>query len=375
MKQIQEASRAVAEAVKLCKPDVIPLYPITPQTHNVEAITEFINNGELKAEAIPVESEHSAMSAAIGASATGSRVYTATSSQGLALMNEVVFIAAGMRMPIVMMIANRAMSAPINIWGDHQDQISVRDAGWIQFFAESTQEATDTIIQAFKIAEHKDVLLPVMMGIDGFTLSHVFENVDMPSQKDVDLFLPKPNHPFILDPKKPATMGPVGGPDYYMEIRKDHQDAIINSKKIIKQIHNEYKSKFKRGYGDGCIECYKTNDAEKILVAIGTIVGTSRVVVDELRKKGQKVGLMKIRLFRPFPFEEIIKALEKAKNVIVLDRDISLGNKGVLLDEIRSCMHGKDINIKGYIVGLGGRDVTKQHIKKAFNMVDEKWLM
>ena len=375
MKMIEEASRAVAEAVKLCKPKVIPLYPITPQTHNVEALTEYVNNGELDATTIPVESEHSAMSAAIGSIATGVRTYTATASQGLALMNEVVYIAAGMRLPIVMMVANRALSAPINIWNDHQDEISVRDAGWIQFYVESTQEAVDTIIQSFKIGEHKDVLLPVMMGVDGFTLSHVFENVDMPSQKEVDAFLPKINLPFILDSKKPVTMGPVGGPDSYMEIRKNHQDAIINSKKIIKQIHNEFKSKFGRGYGDGTIECYKTNDAEKILVAMGTIVGTSRAVVDELREQGEKVGLMKVRLFRPFPCDEIVKVLEKAKNVIILDRNISLGNQGVLLDEIKSCMYGKNTNIKGYVVGLGGRDVTKQHIKKAFEMVDEKWLM
>jgi pyruvate ferredoxin oxidoreductase alpha subunit len=375
MKKIQEASRAVAEAVKLCRPEIIPLYPITPQTHNVEALTEYINNGELDAIAISVESEHSAMSAAIGSSATGARTYTATASQGLALMNEVVYIAAGMRLPIVMMVANRALSAPINIWNDHQDEISVRDAGWIQFYVESTQEAVDTIIQSFKIGEHQKVLLPVMMGMDGFTLSHVFENVDIPSQKEVDNFLPKLKLPFILDPKKPVTMGPVGGPDSYMEIRKNHQDAIINSKNIIKQVHNEFKLKFGRGYGDGTLECYKTNDAEKILVAMGTIVGTSREVVDELREKGEKVGLIKVRLFRPFPFDELVKALEKSKNVIVLDRNISLGNQGVLLDEIKSCMYGKKTNIKGYIVGLGGRDVTKEHIKKAFNMVDEKWLM
>jgi pyruvate ferredoxin oxidoreductase alpha subunit len=375
MKQIQEASRAIAEAVKLCRPKVIPLYPITPQTHNVEAITEQVNNGELDATTIPVESEHSAMSAAIGSSATGARTYTATSSQGLALMNEVVFIAAGMRLPIVMMVANRALSAPINIWNDHQDEISVRDAGWIQFFVESAQEAVDTIIQSFKISEHNEVLLPSMMGVDGFTLTHVFENVDMPSQKEVDNFLPKINLPFTLDPKKPVTMGPVGGPEYYMEIRKTNQDAILNSKKIIKQVHEEYKKKFGRGYGDGTIDCYKTKDADKIIVAMGTIVGTSRVVVDELRQQGQKVGLMKVRLFRPFPAEEIVKALEGTKDVIILDRNISLGNQGALFDEIRSCMHGKKPNIKGYIVGLGGRDVTKDHIKKAFNMVDEKWLM
>ncbi|TKJ17286.1 pyruvate ferredoxin oxidoreductase [Candidatus Woesearchaeota archaeon B3_Woes] len=375
MKKIQEASRAVAEAVKLCRPQVIPMYPITPQTHNVEALAEYINNGELKATPILAESEHSVMSAAIGSSAVGARTYTASSSQGIALMNEILFIAAGMRMPIVMMVANRALSAPINIWNDHQDQISVRDTGWIQFFVENTQEAVDTIIQSFKIAEHKDVLLPVMMGMDGFTLSHVFENVEIPSQKNVDLFLPKKTKRFILDSKKPVTMGPIGGPDTYMEIRKTNQDAILNSKKIIKQIHNEFKNKFGRGYGDGTIECYKTKDAQKILICMGTIAGTSKVVVDELRVKGQKVGLMKVRLFRPFPKEEIIKALEKSKDIIVLDRNISLGNNGALFTEIRDCMYGRKCNIKGYVVGLGGRDVTKKHIKKAFNMVNQEWLI
>jgi len=375
MRSIQEASRAVAEAVKMCRPEIIPLYPITPQTHNVEALTEYINNGELDAIPIPCESEHSAISAAIGASATGARTYTASSSQGLALMNEILFIAAGMRMPIVMMIANRALSAPINIWNDHQDQISERDTGWIQFFAESTQEAVDTAIQSFKIAENKNVLLPVMFGIDGFTLSHVLENVDMPSQKEVDAFLPKIKLPFTLDPKKPVTMGAVAGPDYYMEIRKMNHDALLDSKSIIKEVHDEFKKKFGRGYGDGLIEGYQIKDAQKIIVCIGTIAGTSRVVVDELRKKGEKVGLLKIRLFRPFPREEIVKALSSAKDIVVLDRDISLGNKGTLFTEIRDCMYEKKVNVKGYIVGLGGRDVTKEHIKKAFNMVDEEWLM
>jgi len=375
MRSINEASRAIAEAVKMCRPGIIPLYPITPQTHNVEALTEYINNGELDAISIPCESEHSAISAAIGASATGVRTYTASSSQGLALMNEILFIASGMRMPIVMMIANRALSAPINIWNDHQDQISERDTGWIQFFAESTQEAVDTAIQAFKIAENKNVLLPVMFGIDGFTLSHVLENVDMPSQQEVDAFLPKIKLPFVLDPKKPVTMGPVGGPDYYMEIRKMNQDALLNSKSVIKEVHDEFKKKFGRGYGDGLIEGYQIKDAKKIIVCIGTIAGTSRVVIDELRKKGEKVGLLKIRLFRPFPREEIAKALGNAENVIILDRDISLGNKGTLFTEIRDCLYDTKVNVRGYIVGLGGRDVTKEHIKKAFNMVDEEWLM
>jgi pyruvate ferredoxin oxidoreductase alpha subunit len=375
VKEIQEASKAVANAVRLCRPQVIPIYPITPQTHNVEKLVEYINNGELNATSIPCESEHSVMSAAIGASATGSRTYTASSSQGIALMNEIIYIAAGMRLPIVMMVANRALSAPINIWNDHQDEMSVRDAGWIQFFVESTQEAVDTAIQSFKIAEHGSVMLPVMFGIDGFTLSHVFENVDIPSQKQVDLFLPKLKMEHVLDSKKPVTMGPVGGPNHYMEIRKSNQDTILNSKTIIKKIHDEFKAKFGRGYGDGTIETYKTKDAKKIIVCMGTIAGTTRVVIDELRKKGQKVGLLKIRLFRPFPESEIINALKNVKDVIILDKSISLGKKGIIFTEIKDSLYKTKKNVKGYIVGLGGRDVTKKHIIKAFNMVNEEWLM
>lgn len=378
MKKIEEASHGIAEVVKMCKPQVIPLYPITPQTHIVEKLTEYINNGELDAKAIDVESEHSALSAAIGASAAGSRVFTATSSQGLALMNEILFIAAGMRMPIVMAVANRSLSAPINILNDHQDSISVRDSGWLQFYVESAQEVIDTVIQAYKIAEDKNVLLPIMVCLDGFTLSHVYENVDMLEQKDVDKFLPKYSPLFKLDSKKPVTMGPVGGSDYYMKIKKMQQDAIMDSISTIKKVHEDFKKQFGRSYGDGFIEEYKTKDAEKVLVCMGTICGTAKVLIDELRAKEEKVGLIKLRCFRPFPREILRNALFNIKEIAVLDRDISAGNYGVLFTEIRDSLYGTNCKIKNYIVGLGGKDTTKNDLLNALkniNKGDIEWLI
>ncbi len=373
--KIEEASRAVAEAVKMCKPNVIPIYPITPQTHNAEALAEFVANGELDAEIIHVESEHSAMSAAIGASATGSRVYTATSSQGLKYMSEMLFVASGMRLPIVMMVANRALSAPINIWNDHSDSMAERDSGWIQLYVESTQEAVDRTIQAFKIAEK--TLIPVMVCMDGFVLTHVYENVNMPSQKEIDEFLPKIKMPFVLDTEKPVTMGPVGSPKHFMEIKEQQQQAMLDSLRIIRETDIEFAKKFSRKYA--FFEEYKTKDAEKIIVCMGTICGTARVVVDDLRVKGKKVGIIKLNVFRPFPKQELIKLIEKCnklKDLIVVDRAISVGNEGPVFTEIRDALfeNRKEINVKGYIAGLGGRDVRKQHIEKAFSLQEEKWL-
>ncbi len=337
-------------------------------THIVERLAEFINNGELNAEMIHVESEHSAISAAIGSEATGVRTFTATASQGLALMHEILFIVAGMRLPVVMAVANRALSAPINIWNDHQDSISERDTGWIQLYIESAQEALDTIIQAYKIAENHEVLLPVMVCLDGFTLSHVFEPVDIPNEKDVNKFLPKYNPLFKLDPKKPVTMGPIGFPDTYMEFRQETHEAIIRAKEIIKKTNTEFKKSFNRGYGDGVLETYKIEDAEYAVVAMGTICGTARVVVDEMRKEGKKVGLIKIKCFRPFPKEEITNCCKNIKNIAVIDRNISLGNEGALFTEFKSAFYNQENKpiINGFVAGLGGRDVTKEHIKKAF---------
>jgi len=381
MKKVIEASTAVALGVKLCNPAVIPMYPITPQTHIVERLADYINDGVLKSEMIHVESEHSAISAALGAEAMGIRVFTATASQGLALMHEILFVVAGMRLPVVMAVANRALSAPINIWNDHQDSISERDTGWIQLYVESAQEALDTIIQAYKIAENRKVLLPIMVCLDGFTLSHVYEPVDIPEKKDVDKFLPKYNPLFRLDPEKPVTMGPIGFPNTYMDFRKETHEAMLNSIEIIKNANDDFKKSFNRAYGNGLIETYKINDAEYAVATMGTACGTTRVVVDELRKQGKKVGLIKIKSFRPFPKQEIISCCKNLKGIAVLDRNISLGNEGALYTELRSAFYNQEKKpiIKGFIAGLGGRDITPDHIKTAFEKIEtsnnSEWLL
>lgn len=333
----------------------------------MERLADYINDGILDSEMIHCESEHSALSAAIGASATGVRTFTATASQGLALMHEILYVVSGMRLPVVMAVANRALSAPINIWNDHQDSISARDSGWLQFYVESAQEALDTIIQAYKISENKNILLPSMVCLDGFTLSHVWEPVDIPEQKKVKEFLPKYDHPFKLDPKKPVTMGPIGFPNSFMNFKEQQQKAMIDAIPLIKQVNSEFKTKFKRDYGNGLIEEYKTNDAKKAIVCMGTICGTSRVLIDELRRKGEKVGLIKIKTFRPFPEEELQKATKNIKELAVIDRDISLGYEGTLYSEIKSALYGKKIKISGFIAGLGGRDITLSHLKKALS--------
>lgn len=381
-KQVMEASQAVAEAVKLCKPSVVAMYPITPQTHIVEKIADFVSDGVMDAELIDVESEHSAMAACIGAQATGVRTFTATSSQGLALMHEMLFIASGMRMPIVMAVANRALSAPINIWNDQSDSIAERDAGWIQLYVESSQEALDTMIQAFRIAENKDVLLPVMVCLDGFTLSHVWEPVDMPVKARVSQFLPRYRalHAF-LDPRKPMTIGPIGYPNVYMEFKKMQNDAMLNSIKVIREVNSAFRKKFRRGYGNGLIDTYKLQGAHYAVAAMGTVCGTARVVVDRLRKEGMKVGLIKIRSYRPFPTEDILKAAKGLKGIAVIDRDISSGYDGALYSDIKAALNKSSVKISGYIAGLGGRDITENHLRRVFNDIasgketNQEWLM
>lgn len=368
VKKVIEASMAIAIAAKLCKPSVMAIYPITPQTHIPEAIADFVYDGEMDCELINVESEHSALSACLGAQATGVRTFTATAAQGLALMHEILFITSGMRLPVVMAIANRALSAPINIWADHSDSIASRDSGWMQFFVESAQEALDTTIMAFKIAENKDVLLPAMVCLDGFTLTHVYEPVDIPDQKQVDKFLPSYSPLFKLDPKKPLTLGPIGFPNSFMEFKEQQQKAMLKALKITEDVNEQFKSVFGRSYGNGLIETYKIQDADYAIVAMGTICGTSRVVIDNLRKQGKKIGLIKIKSFRPFPEKDIIDLTKKLKAIAILDRDISLGQQGALFTEIRSAIHNKNKTIvNSFIVGLGGRDVTPSTIKTAIN--------
>ena len=368
MKKVIEASQAVAEGVNLCKPGVVPMFPITPQTHIVENLAELINNGILDAEMIHVESEHSAISAASGASAVGVRTFTATSSQGLALMNEILHVVSGMRQPVVMAVANRALSAPINIWNDHQDTMSARDTGWIQIYVESSQEALDSIIQAFKIAENKDVFLPCMVCLDGFTLTHVYEPVNIPMQGKVNTFLPKFKPIFSLNPKKPVTMGPVAFPDSFIKFKHNQKVAMDNSLNVIKKVNSDFKSKFGRSYGTGLIEQYKMEGAKTAIVCLGTIAGTARVVVDKLRKSGKKVGLIRIRTFRPFPEDELIDACKKLDNVAVIDRSFSFGHKGAVAAELESALtNNKKPIIHSFIEGLGGKDVTPEDIEKLLN--------
>lgn len=367
-RQVIEASHAVAEAVKLCKPSVIAMYPITPQTHIVERLADFINDGVMDAEMIDTESEHSAMAACIGAQATGVRTFTASASQGLALMHEMLFIASGMRLPIVMAVANRSLSAPLNIWNDQQDSIAQRDTGWLQLYVESSQEALDTVIQAYKIAENKDVLLPVMVCMDGFTLSHVWEPVDIPTKAKVNQFLQKYRPIYaMLDPRKPLTLGPVSYPDTYMNFRKMQQDAAKKSIEVIEAVNSEFRRKFKRAYGNGLVETYRIEGAKYAIAAMGSVCGTARVVIDKMRKEGKKVGLIKVRSFRPFPVEDLIKAAKNLEAVAVIDKNISIGHEGALFSELKSALWGRTIRMSGYIAGLGGRDITPEHIESMIN--------
>jgi len=335
-------------------------------THIVERIADFVYDGEMDSELVDVESEHSALSACIGAQATSVRTFTATASQGLALMHEILFVASGLRLPIVMAIANRALSAPINIWNDHQDSIAARDSGWIQLYVESSQEALDTTIMAYKVAENKKVLCPAMVCIDGFTLSHVYEPVDIPSQSQVDKFLPPYSPLHSLDPKKPVSMGPIGYPNSFQYFKQDQHKAMLAALPLIKSVNNEFKKSFGRSYGNGLIEKYKLEGAKYAIVAMGTVCGTARIVVDELRKKGKKVGLIKIKTFRPFPEQEIINATKNLKAIAVIDRDISLGQQGAVYTDINSTLNNiTNTRIDNYITGLGGKDVTLTILKKA----------
>lgn len=376
VKKVISSAEAISEAVKRAKPDVIPVYPITPQTKISEKLADYVANGELDAHYIRVESEHSAMSAAIGASGAGVRVFTATSSQGLAYMHEPVFAAAGMRVPIVMADANRALSSPINIWNDQQDSLSERDAGWIQIYAETGQEAFDTTIQAFKIAENKKVLLPVMVCVDGFILTHTVDPVELLSQEDVDGFLPpyEPEHSY-LDPKDPMSLGTLADPNHYMEIRHDIEEALENSLSVIEEVGKEFGDKFGRTYG--LIEEYKSEDADVILVAMGSLCDTIKDIVDEQREKGVKVGLVRIRVYRPFPKKAFKEAVGDAK-VAVLDKDVSFSAGGALFLDARTATDNLMFN---YIVGLGGRDITpveiEEIIEKTFSKTennDVEWI-
>ena len=359
-----EVSLAVSEAVKLARADVIAAYPITPQTHIVEHLSELVADGSLDAAYIPVESEHSAMSSSIGASAAGARTFTATSSQGLALMNEMIFIAPVLRTPVILAIANRALSAPINIWNDHSDIMSVRDAGWLSVFAENGQESLDLTLIAFRVGEDPRVSLPVSVNLDGFTLSHFIEPILIPDQADVDKFLPPFKPQVQMDIKKPISIGLLGGPEVYTESRKATDDALEGAKPVLVEAFDEFASIFGRKYN--LVETYKTEDAETVIIAMGSIAETCMTAVDELREKGQKVGVIRLRLWRPFPAQELLAAIGAAKNVAVLDRHMILGcPSGPLGLEVKSLLYGSGQSPKAsnWILGLGGRDVTRDDFK------------
>lgn len=354
-----EGSHAVAEAVRLSDTDVIAAYPITPQTHIVERLAEMVANGELDAEYIPVESEHSAMSACLGSSATGARTFTATAGQGLELMHEVVYIASSMRLPIVMAVANRALSAPLSVWGDHSDVMAVRDCGWVQMFAENGQQAFDLTLCAFRMGEDPAVLFPVMVHLDGFHVSHVVEPLFLLDKNQVDKFLPPYHYPYALDPDRPATLGAFAIPVIYTEAKKSQDEAFTSTKPVILQAWKEFGDISGRYYQP--VEHYKSEDAKVLLLTMGSFSETAMVAVDELRQRGEKVGLIRLRLWRPFPFEELRQATQNAEVLIVLDRCISFGGPpGPVCSEVKAALYSQEKRPKivGFIGGLGGRDIS-----------------
>jgi len=362
-----EGSFAVAEAVRMANVDVISAYPITPQTHIVERLAELIANGELDAEFICVESEHSAMSACVGASAAGARVFTCSASQGLELMHEVLYIPSSMRLPVVAVTANRALSAPLSVWCDHSDAMAIRDIGWIQIFAENNQQAFDLTVCAYRIAEDKKVLFPAMIHIDGFYLSHVVESMILPDEEEVAHFIPDYVHPFVLDPENPVSMGCFGPPFIYPEAKKAQEVDLENTKPKIQETWNEFGEIFGRHYLP--VETYKMDDASSALLTMGSSGETAMLAVDEMREEGKEVGLIRLRLWRPFPFKEFREAVKDVELLVVLDRAISFGMGGPVCTEVKSALYDKrkDLNIVGYIGGLGGRDITVEGFKYMIN--------
>ena len=357
-----EGSHAVAEAVALARPEVICAYPISPQTHIVEGLGELVKDGSLKdCEFINVESEFAAMSVAIGSSAAGARTYTATASQGLLFMAEAVYNASGLGLPIVMTVANRAIGAPINIWNDHSDSMSQRDCGWIQLFAESNQEAVDLHIQAFKLAE--ELSMPVMVCMDGFILTHAYERVDIPEQADVDAFLPPYEPRQVLDVTDPVSIGAMVGPEAFMEVRYLAHAKQLMALDVIPRISEEFEARFGRLSG-GLTRSYKTEDAETIVIALGSVIGTLKDTIDEMRADGIKIGVLGIQSFRPFPIAAVRAALQGAKKFVVLEKSFSVGLGGVVSTDVRLAMTG--LGMKGYTVvaGLGGRAITKASLHR-----------
>jgi len=368
-------NEAMAEAMRQINPDVCAAYPITPATEIMQIFSTFVADGLVKTNLITVESEHSAMSACVGSAASGARTLTATSSQGLALMHEILYIAAALRLPIVLAEVNRALSGPINIHCDHSDTMAERDTGWIQIFSENSQEAYDNMIQAVRIAEHKDVLLPAMVTTDGFIISHGMERLELYPDEEVQKFIGeyKPTYN-LLNVDKPITVGSLVLTDYYIEHKRAQHEAMKNAVKVIKSIGKEFGKVFGREYD--MIEKYKADDAELLLVCLGSTAGTTKVAIEELRQEGIKAGLVKIRVFRPFPAEDIVNALKNAKAIAILDRSESLSTQaGPVATEVKAALYDAGLNLptKPYIYGLGGREIYVDQIKNVYkNLINLK---
>ena len=360
MRDQMEGSLAVARSVALCRPEVISAYPISPQTHIVESLSDLVRTRELApCEYLLVESEFAAMSAAIGASAAGARAYTATASQGLLYMAEALFNASGLGLPIVMTVANRAIGAPINIWNDHSDTMSQRDCGWIQLYAESNQEAVDLHIQAFKLAE--ELSLPVMVCMDGFVLTHAFEPVDVPEQHAVDAFLPPFEPRQVLDPDEPITIGAMVGPEAFTEVRYLAHAKQMQALDVVPEIAAEFAQMFGRASG-GLLRRYRTEDADTIVVTLGSVLGTIEEVVDELREQGVRVGAVGIKCFRPYPLAELRDALAHASQVVVVERAFAVGIGGIVGQNVRLALSGSPTDVYDVVAGLGGRAITKRSL-------------
>jgi pyruvate ferredoxin oxidoreductase alpha subunit len=370
MRSQLEGSQAVARAVGLCRPEVICAYPISPQTHIVEGLSDLVRSGELApCEYLNVESEFAAMSAAIGASAAGARAYTATASQGLLYMVEALYNASGLGLPIVMTVANRAIGAPINIWNDHSDTMSQRDSGWIQLYAESNQEAIDLHFQAYRLAE--EVSLPVMVCMDGFVLTHAYESVDLPTQDEVDAFLPPFEPRQVLDPDDPVTIGAMVGPEAFAEVRYLMHAKQMEALDLIPTIAGTFSQAFGRSSG-GLVRAYRTGDADTVVVALGSVLGTIEDVVDELRDEGVKIGALGVKCFRPYPLDEVHAALAGASRVIVVEKAFAVGLGGVLAQNVRLALAGLPCKVYDIVAGLGGRSITKRSLRTLFADVLEE---
>ncbi|MRR51162.1 MAG: pyruvate ferredoxin oxidoreductase [Rhodocyclaceae bacterium] len=367
-----EGSHAVAEAVALCRPEVICAYPISPQTHIVEGLGEMVKDGSLApCEFINVESEFAAMSVAIGSSSAGARTYTATASQGLLFMAEAVYNASGLGLPIVMTVANRAIGAPINIWNDHSDALSMRDCGWIQVFAESNQEAVDLHIQAFRLAE--ELSLPVMVCMDGFILTHAYERVDIPEQSQVDAYLPPFEPRQILDPASPVSIGAMVGPEAFMEVRYLAHAKQMQALDLIPKYAAEFKAIFGRDTG-GLLHTYKAEDAETMIVAMGSVLGTIKDTVDQLRESGHKIGVLGLTLFRPFPTTAVAAALASARRVVVLEKSLAVGLGGILATNVRMALANSPAHVFTVVAGLGGRAITMKSLADLFKRAEAEEL-